>query len=216
MTINHHLDEATLFSYVAGALAQGPALVVASHLAMCGICRRRCRELEAIGGALLENISLAAVSDNTLASVLNRLNQEDIPKIAARPASVANSEIAAPLASYVGDSLEDLSWKKLVPGVWVHDLPGQGKGMTRLLRVAPGKAALPHSHRGSELTLLLRGSYSDEVGRFSTGDVADLDDQITHQPLVDSDHDCICLIATEYPLRYTTLFGKITQPLFGF
>ena len=105
MTINHHLDEATLFSYVAGALAQGPALVVASHLAMCGICRRRCRELEAIGGALLENISLAAVSDNTLASVLNRLNQEDIPKIAARPASVANSEIPAPLASYVGDSL---------------------------------------------------------------------------------------------------------------
>lgn len=216
MTINHHLDEATLFSYVAGALGQGPALVVASHLAMCDLCRRRCRELEAIGGALLENISLAAVSDSTLASVLDRLDQDVIPEAAVRPAPVANSEIPAPLASYVGDSLEDLSWKKLVSGVWVHDLPSQGKGITRLLRVAPGKAALPHSHRGSELTLLLRGSYSDEVGRFSTGDIADLDDQITHQPLVDSDHDCICLVATEYPLRYTTLLGKIAQPLFGF
>lgn len=216
MTINHHLDEATLFSYVAGAVGQGPALVVASHLAMCDPCRRRCRELEAIGGALLENIALAAVSDSTLASVLDRLDQDVTPATAVRPASVANSEVPAPLAIHVGDSLEELSWKKLVPGIWVHDLPSQGKGTTRLLRVAPGKAALPHSHRGSELTLLLRGSYSDEVGRFSTGDIADLDDQITHQPLVDSDQDCICLIATEYPLRYTTLFGKITQPLFGF
>jgi putative transcriptional regulator len=183
---------------------------------MCDLCRRRCRELEAIGGALLENIALAAVSDNTLASVLDRLDQDVIPEAAARSAAVANSEVPAPLAGYVGDSLYELSWKKLVPGIWIHDLPNQGKGMTCLLRVAPGKAALPHSHRGSELTLLLRGSYSDEVGRFTPGDIADLDDQITHQPLVDSDHDCICLIATEYPLRYTTLFGKITQPLFGF
>lgn len=216
MTINHHLDEATLFSYVAGAMGQGLALVVASHLAICDSCRQRARELEAIGGALLENIALAAVSENTLKSVLDRLDQGGTSEIAVRPLPVSGSEVPAPLAGYVGDSLDDLSWKKLVPGIWMHDLPNQGKGMTRLLRVAPGKAASPHSHRGSELTLLLRGSYSDEVGRFMPGDIADLDDQITHQPLVDSDHDCICLIATEYPLRYTTLFGKVTQPLFGF
>ena len=216
MTINHHLDEATLFSYVAGAMGQGSALVVASHLAMCERCRRRCRELEAVGGALLENVALAAVSDSALASVLDRLDDDGAPEAAVRSIPVTNGEVPAPLSAYVGDSLDDLSWKKLVPGIWVHDLPSQGQGMTRLLRVAPGKAALPHSHRGSELTLMLRGSYSDEVGRFTPGDIADLDDQITHQPLVDSDHDCICLIATEYPLRYTTLFGKVIQPLFGF
>jgi putative transcriptional regulator len=62
----------------------------------------------------------------------------------------------------------------------------------------------------------LRGSFSDEVGRFCRGDVADLDDQIEHQPLVDSEEDCICLIATDAPLRFTTLFGKLVQPITGF
>ncbi len=213
MSIKHHLDEATLFSYVAGAVGQGVALVVACHLSVCGHCQQRVHKLEAIGGALLERGSLSAVSDNSLLHVLERLDTEPLET----PVSSAphHSEVPMPLASYVGESLDDIPWKKVVSGLWVHDLPGQGEGVTRLLRVAPGKTAYPHTHRGSELTQLLRGSYSDDVGRFSPGDVADLDDRITHQPLVDSDHDCICLIATEFPLRYTTLMGKLAQPLLG-
>ncbi|TNE77023.1 MAG: transcriptional regulator [Gammaproteobacteria bacterium] len=214
MNIKHHLDEATLFSYVAGALGQGTALVTACHLSVCEYCRNRTRQLEAIGGALLENSSLSAVSDNMLLDVLEKL---DAAPLADRPPPVVtDSEVPAPLADYIGESLDAVAWKRLVAGVWIHDLPTQGKGLTRLLRVSPGKAALPHTHRGSELTQLLRGSFTDEVGRFTPGDVADLDDRITHQPLVDGDQDCICLIATEYPLRYTTLLGKIAQPIFGF
>lgn len=213
MNIKHHLDEATLFSYVAGAVGQGTALVVACHLSVCEHCQQRVRKLETIGGALLEKGSLSAVSDNSLLHVLERLDAEPLetPVISVPQ----DSEVPRPLASYVGDSLDDIPWKKVVSGLWIHNLPSQGEGVTRLLRVAPGKTAFPHTHRGSELTQLLRGSYSDDVGRFSSGDVADLDDRITHQPLVDSDHDCICLIATEFPLRYTSLMGKLAQPLLG-
>ena len=213
MNIKHHLDEATLFSYVAGALGQGAALVVACHLSVCEHCQQRVRKLETIGGALLEKGSLSAVSDNSLLHVLERLDTEPLEtSVISAP---QDSEVPRPLASYVGDSLDDIPWKKVVSGLWIHNLSSQGEGVTRLLRVAPGKTAFPHTHRGSELTQLLRGSYSDDVGRFSSGDVADLDDRITHQPLVDSDHDCICLIATEFPLRYTSLMGKLAQPLLG-
>jgi len=90
------------------------------------------------------------------------------------------------------------------------------RGICRLLKVAPGKSILPHGHHGNELTLLLRGSYADEVGRFAQGDVADLDDQIEHQPLVDGNEDCICLVATDSPLRFTTLLGKVIQPITRF
>ncbi|TNE77539.1 MAG: transcriptional regulator [Gammaproteobacteria bacterium] len=214
MNIKHHLDEATLFSYVAGALGQGTALVTACHLSVCEYCRDRTRQLEAIGGALLENSGLSAVSDNMLLNVLEKL--DSVPMAGSPPPSVHGGEVPVPLADYIGDSLDAVAWKRLVAGVWIHDLPAQGEGLTRLLRVSPGKAALPHTHRGSELTQLLRGSFTDEVGRFTPGDVADLDDRITHQPLVDGDQDCVCLIATEYPLRYTTLLGKIAQPIFGF
>ena len=63
MNINHHLDEATLFSYVAGSLSQGMALVVASHISICESCRERVFETEAIGGALLDTVASGHVSE---------------------------------------------------------------------------------------------------------------------------------------------------------
>ena len=228
MNINHHLDEATLFSYVAGSLSQGMALVVASHISICEGCRERVFETEAIGGALLD----AAASDNVseelnqtaLEQALACLDEEEptLPastlghaEIAANT-SISRTEVPAPLSDYIGSSLDDIQWKRFSPGFFYFDVFSERQGICRLLKVAPGKSILPHGHHGNELTLLLRGSYADEVGRFTRGDIADLDDQIEHQPLVDGNEDCICLVATDSPLRFTTLLGKVLQPMTRF
>lgn len=218
MNINHHLDDATLMSYCAGSLSQGMALVVASHLAFCTACRERAELNDAVGGALLESLDAETIEDDMLAAILAQIDepeasvnepQQEVPR-------VCDPEIPMPLNEYVSGPLDELQWKRIVPGVAYYDMPWQGRGVSRLLRIAPGKSMLTHTHNGNELTLVLRGSFSDEVGRFCRGDIADLDDQIEHQPLVDSDVDCICLIATDAPLRFTTLFGKLVQPMTGF
>lgn len=219
MNIRHHLDEASLLSYAAGSMSQGMALVTACHLAMCPDCRERARASEAIGGALMENLQPATVSDDALAQVLAAIDNQDVPVditpiVRAKP--TVPSEVPAPLADYIGDSFDDVEWKRIVPGVYYFDLPCQSGGVSRLLRIAPGKAMLPHTHDGNELTLVLKGSFSDEVGRFAAGDIADLDDQVEHQPLVDSREDCICLVATDAPLKFTTLLGRLMQPMTGF
>lgn len=219
MNIRHHLDEASLLSYAAGSMSQGMALVTACHLAMCPDCRERARASEAIGGALMENLQPATVSDDALAQVLAAIDKQDVPVditpiVRAKP--TVSSEVPAPLADYIGDSFDDVEWKRIVPGVYYFDLPCQSGGVSRLLRIAPGKAMLPHTHDGNELTLVLKGSFSDEVGRFAAGDIADLDDQVEHQPLVDSREDCICLVATDAPLKFTTLLGRLMQPMTGF
>jgi putative transcriptional regulator len=79
-----------------------------------------------------------------------------------------------------------------------------------------GKAMLEHTHDGNELTLVLQGSISDEVGDFGVGNIADLDKEIVHQPIVDSTDHCICLIATDAPFKFINLLGKIDQPITGF
>ena len=66
-----------------------------------------------------------------------------------------------------------------------------------------------------EITLVLTGSYRDALGRFGPGDVADLDEDIEHQPVVDSDEPCICLVASEAPTRFKSFFGRLFQPLVG-
>jgi len=232
MNINHHLDEATLFSYVAGALSQGMALVVASHISICDSCRERVFETEAIGGALLDDV----VNDNSpdSSSVSVKVNETALEQVLAcldeeapvtTPGKIPpdgestlgnTSEVPAPLRDYIGGSLNAVQWKRLSSGFYYFDVFSEQRGICRLLKVAPGKSILHHGHHGNELTLLLRGSYADEVGRFAQGDIADLDDQIEHQPLVDGDENCICLVATDYPLRFTTLLGKVIQPMTGF
>ncbi|BBB30290.1 ChrR family anti-sigma-E factor [Neptunomonas japonica] len=242
MNIKHHLDEATLMSYAAGSMSQAMALVVACHLSMCTACRNRAHESEAIGGMLLDNLKPAPVGDDALAQVLACI--DGLPELEAEPSGASlntslnnrascekaesfssnndqitsASSVPSPLDDYIGSSLEHIEWNRIVPGVHYHDLPCKTErgGVSRLLRIAPGKAMLPHSHDGNELTLILRGSFTDEVGRFTVGDIADLDNEIQHQPLVDSNEDCICLIATDAPLKFSTLLGKIVQPMTGF
>lgn len=215
MNINHHLDDATLVSYSAGALSQGMALVVATHLSICKQCRELAEANDALGGALLESLESEEVGDTMLANLLAQLDDQPSEPLTVTPIK-RDPEIPAPLSDYIDGSLDQLEWKRIVPGVAYYDMPWEGRGVSRLLRIAPGKSMLAHTHDGNELTMVLRGSFSDEIGRFCRGDVADLDDQIEHQPLVDSEEDCICLIATDAPLRFTTLFGKLVQPITGF
>jgi len=219
--IRHHLDQATLISYAAGSLSQSMALVVACHLSVCSHCRQQVQQSEAIGGLLLSDIDSADIGEDALANVLDCLDEKDFTPVfrkQAEPESSTTREVPRPLRDYIGASLDDVAWKRIVPGVFCFDLPlntAKG-GVSRLLRIAPGKAMLAHTHEGNELTLVLRGSYADEVGRFTAGDVADLDGEIEHQPLVDSEQECICLIATDAPLKFSSLLGRLVQPITGF
>ncbi len=224
MNIKHHLDEASLLSYAAGSMSQSMALVAACHLSMCPQCQERAQKSEAIGGVLLDSLAPAALNENSLDQVMAMLDYEPsvdiaVPKrISSKRAGADQTDLPFPLGEYIDGSLDSIAWKRIVPGVYCYDLPCKSErgGVSRLLRIAPGKSMLPHSHDGNELTLILRGSFSDEIGRFTVGDIADLDSEIEHQPLVDSDEDCICLIATDAPLRFSTLLGKIVQPMTGF
>jgi putative transcriptional regulator len=47
------------------------------------------------------------------------------------------------------------------------------------------------------------------------GDIADLDDDIHHQPIADTDEDCICLIVTEAPLKFKAMMPKLFQYFVG-
>ncbi|MFX7029307.1 hypothetical protein ABTH93_20420, partial [Acinetobacter baumannii] len=59
------------------------------------------------------------------------------------------------------------------------------------------------------------GSYTDKVGTFVAGDLADLDEDVEHIPVADTGTGCVCLIASERPARFKGLFARILQPFIG-
>jgi putative transcriptional regulator len=210
----HHLDYSTLMAYAAGTLDEAFAVVAAAHIAACPVCRKAVREAEAVGGALLEQMPDGQVSDSCRERTLAAL--EGIAP--ARRAAPQPSAIPAPLARLIGASdFSAITWKTKAPGVAMFDikLPAGSKGQLKLLRIGAGRAMPEHGHGGEEITLVLKGAYRDHIGRFAAGDVADLDEDIEHKPVVESDQDCICLVATERPTRFKTLAARLMQPFVG-
>ncbi len=214
MKIEHHPDTATLASYAAGSLDEAFATVVAAHLASCAKCRARLYEIEEVGGTMLETIDAVGLNEAALERAMSRLDEPSEER--AEPRS-AEQSLPRPLGRLVTAPLDAIAWKSVAPGVAVHRLPTSkaARGSLTLLKIAPGKKIPEHGHGGMEITLVLTGSYRDALGRFGPGDVADLDEDIEHQPVVDSDEPCICLVASEAPTRFKSFFGRLFQPLVG-
>jgi putative transcriptional regulator len=220
MTIAHHLDEATLMRYASGSLDEAFLMVVASHLAMCGHCRKLVRKAEELGGELLEKNEVAPLETVSFDRLMNRLDAAEIrdrPAQQAENTALASSDIPAPLRRRVSKRLEDIPWRTIAPGVKKHMISTDPKTRSALymLWVAPGKAVPEHGHGGAELTLILSGAYRDEFGVFKPGDIADLDEHVEHQPQVEDGAPCICIVAAETPIRFKGIVSRLLQPFVG-
>lgn len=215
-TINHHLDEATILAFAAGTLPEAHGFVAATHAAYCVACREAVRAAERLGGSLLMEEANSPVTDNCRAATLASLDAT-VPSI--RPAATKTPrEVPTVLCNLLGNvKLADLHWKRRAPGFATYDvsLSEGSKSQLQLLRIGPGRAMPEHGHGGEEITLVLRGSYKDHTGRYVAGDVADLDEETEHQPTVDSDEDCICLVATEAPTKFKGIWARLAQPFIG-
>ena len=217
MTITHHASDALLLAYAAGHLSPAPALVIASHLAMSRQSEMRLADFERLGGALLDEQPMADVAPDLFGKMLARLD-EPLPeeRIAVpRDHGVLDIgvDIPAPLAErQIG------KWRTLAPGIRFAavDVPEDTAHKVVLLRVAAGKALPMHGHTGSELTLILKGCFSDECGTYGPGDLEEEDSASDHQPIVGPQGECICLSVIEGSLRPHGWVARLMMPLFGF
>lgn len=234
----HHPSAAVLTAYAAGSLGEGLSLLVATHLTLCPECREGVALMECAGGALLDDLEPIALAPNALDTVLARVDSPALaPSATAAPprrpahrsprdlrrgngAAFAPSEplLPAPLRAALGaDSLADVRWRSLGPGFRQVILPQRGRDkdtQVRILDIAGNRPLPHHGHTGDEFTLVLSGGFSDHMGHFVRGDVAEIDDDTDHQPLVDPE-GCLCLLVTEAPLRYTGFFDRIVQRFTG-
>ena len=225
MGITHHLTDVTLQQYAAGALSAPMETLVACHLTACAACRRELGVHEALGGAVLgagERARPRASASETLARAAaagtgtargERVRGGTDATVSGTPAS----GVPRPLGRLLPRPLETLDWHETAPGVRQFNLSSgpRTEGAFKLLHCAPGVSLSAHTHRERELTFVLRGGYSDEVGHFVAGDISDLDDTVEHRPVADRDGPCIALIATDSPVRYTELLGRLMQPFVG-
>jgi len=217
MNISHHLSDVTLLDYAAGALDISMEVVIASHLTLCPVCRAKSAFADSVGGVMLAAGESSAPRVSALELLAREIDSPDTDTADGIGADTAVSDVPLPLARLLPGKLESLEWRRIAPGIKQFNLTQKSrkKGAFKLLRLDPGVVLSEHTHNDLELTLVLKGSYVDEIGRFKSGDIADLDDNVVHQPVVDTDEPCIALIATLSPVRYSGMMGRLLQPFVG-
>jgi putative transcriptional regulator len=207
--IKHHLTDALLMAYSAGNLPEAFNLTVAAHISMCDECRARLEAFDSVGGALVEESEAVEMSSGSLNAVLERLKD---PSESPKKQSKSKGVLPAPLQDYIGGDINAVRWKSIGMGVKQAILPTSRDATARLLFIPAGAAVPDHGHHGTELTLVLKGAFADEVDHFGPGDIEVANEELDHTPVADIGEDCICLAATDAPLKFKGLIPRLAQP----
>lgn len=208
--IHHHLTDALLMAYSAGTLPEAFNLVVATHLSMCDTCRAAADSFDAVGGTMLDSSDMAAMSMDAFEATMRLIDAPAETQIRAKVSP--DALFPSPLHAYVGGDLDAVKWRAIGGGVRQAILPTSKEASARLLHIPAGVAVPDHGHRGTELTLVLQGAFRDEEDRFGPGDVEVANEDLFHTPVAEPGLDCICLAATDAPLRFRSLIPRIAQP----
>lgn len=206
--INHHIPDHLLAAYAAGNLPDAFALVVATHISMCAQCRAGLEAHHIAGGLLLEDMPGKSISAGLKSDVLAQLDTS----FRTEPVFERRGIYPAPLNGAL--NAQDPVWKKLGLGVQQSILSANSEGSVRLLWIPAGQRVPDHGHGGLELTLVLQGSFADETGYYGTGDLEIGDENLEHTPIAGTEMPCICLAATDAPLRFKDFMPRLLQPLF--
>ena len=211
----YHPGVDLLTEYVAGNLPLAQSACVAAHMNYCESCQRTVGQLQEVGSSLFDRLDPEPVGESVLDSVLARL--DEVPPLSySKPVETEAGRTPAILQRLMAGDFTELAWKKITEALRISYLKtGDPNYEFALYHIKAGGKIPEHDHRGSEMTLVLQGGFSDANGSYHEGDFIYRAADDTHAPTALQSEDCICLAATDAPLRFKGLVPRIAQPFLG-
>ena len=220
MMIRMHPAPDLLVEYAAGALAPAPCISVTAHLQFCEHCHDAVSSMKEIGADLMTSGETIPVSDDLLDRVLACIDADQAPAGTSREVRTGcpTDEVTGSLPAYIQGLLpgDGLHWRKQTASVRVAAISvGENRHELALHRINAGGKAPQHDHRGREITVVLKGSFSDEDGVYQPGDFIVREPGDVHRPYAARNEECICLSVLEAPIRLTGM-KRVLNPFIGF
>jgi putative transcriptional regulator len=218
----HVLDDSWYLDYAAGTLGtEAQDVMMASHVELSDEARGRVAALETLGGAMLDASDGEAPLGFSVEDILRRAGgeaEEDLTAAPATAAPAADDSLCLPqaLQDYLVRTGTPVRWGFLGPGMRKAILwRGEHGERLWLLRAQPGVAIPHHGHNGSELTLVLKGSFWDGEQEYRPGDVEEAHPGVEHDIRIDEGGECICLALTEGKLKFESPVLRAFQVFTG-
>ena len=210
--VNHHPAPELLASFTAGTLSTSYSLCVSAHLEYCHECPTNVLRLKTLGADLFDDLKPAPANDDFKDQIFETLT-DDVQEVPVTH-KTQNTDVPNCLSKVVPSGYENLNWRSFAPSIKSASLFSDSDNThTSLLKILPGSKVGNHRHIGEEVTLVLKGSFSDEDGVYQKGDFLLRTSEETHQPTASSDGPCICLTAQEGPIQFTGFFSRMLNPI---
>ena len=223
--IKHHPNAAILEDFIDGTLADSVSLIVSSHVELCEHCQQQVSMLtaQAADTVFESDSSGLQLSDSEMDAFLSDDREFDFDAIAqitadssqaiqvtyeAQQVTVADTTFTIPRAL---NSVARKDWMNLGKITRSRLDFDDESHHTSLLHIDKDGKVPCHTHKGFEITLLLEGSFEDEMGVYSKGDFIWLDGEHTHQPA--TKEGCVCLTVSSDALYFTKGVSQLFNPL---
>lgn len=223
--IKHHPNAAILKDFVDGNLADSVSLIVSSHVELCEHCQKQVSMLTAqAADSVFESDTAglkrsdsemdAFLSDDgefdfdTIDQITADLSQAVEVVVEAQQETVSNTTFTIPRAL---NSVARKDWLNLGKISRARLDFDDESHHTSLLHIDKDGQVPCHTHKGFEITLLLEGSFEDEMGVYNKGDFIWLDGEHTHQPA--TKEGCVCLTVSSDALYFTKGVSQLFNPL---
>jgi putative transcriptional regulator len=210
--INHHPDARLLNEFSSAALPLAQSVCVSLHLNYCEQCQHNHQRLQQLGSALFEDLSPQQVDDSLLRSVLSRLDDEE-PALAFPGDAKQEDGYPALVQRLMAGEYDELDWQRINSALRISRLrTGDPDNEFALYHIKAGGSIPKHTHKGTELTLVLDGAFSDEDGLYQQGDFLMRDAEQVHTPTAAQDADCVCIGVLDAPIRFTGWNYRMLNP----
>jgi putative transcriptional regulator len=210
--IKHHPTQDILQQFAAGDLSASLSIAVAIHVEMCPECQKQIASMT------------AKQADSCLRDDTQFHDSDELDELFASitdDESIDTFTYASPEVIHAGNSQFELpsALRSLKLGDW----SGFGKvnrsrveladGDIRssVLHIEPGGEIPHHTHNGTEVTVMLDGSFCDELGEYHRGDFIWLDGNHKHNPV--SQEGCVCYAVVSDALHFSHGLSRLLNPI---
>lgn len=227
--ITHHPQYELLSAFVEGELPASLSAGIAIHAEHCEICAKNIKFLTEESAAntfssdaKVYNTYANAKTSDTKATTSSAFNEmissitEDESIIEVKPLEPLEIEIKGStyqLPTAIR-SMSMMGWQKLGKLSRSRLNLNEGSLHSSLLHIDKEGGVPSHTHKGFELTLLLEGSFEDEMGTYVKGDFIWLTNQQTHTPF--TREGCLCYTVADDALQFTQGLSKLLNPIGAF
>ncbi|MDY6928945.1 MAG: ChrR family anti-sigma-E factor [Pseudomonadota bacterium] len=223
--IKFHPTPDLIEQFVTGTLAPAESLMVSAHCDMCKYCQELVEEKTAefaMDHLELENVveSYDPQFDLMLANITQQPVAEAPDVSLRKPAGTDVQSTSIELDGKTFELPKTLhrliqkkgNWSSLVGKLWQAPVDMGYDGVANFIFMEKGGSVPEHTHRGSEMTLVINGEFSDGMNEYDSGDFIYLNGQHTHAPASQAVEGCLVFSIVDQPLHFTSGIARLLNP----